>query len=299
MSQATLIFVLLFNRKRPGELERVLIDDYTNAEPFSKSNPDAYEKLSDSQKVIVDEYLRFNFGGKRNREIPILLSIEMQNYVTMIINNREKAGVEEKNPFIFGIPGFDGTRYKHLRACNLLRRFSKLCNAKYPERLRAGKLRKHFATTIASLEIDECRIYDISNFMGHHENIHRSHYRQQVVTRDVLGVSEFLEIASGTTKTLSRVCHKSKDFIGMIDLETAFPAMPTPSEDITLMRSSPSKNISLDNFNSPNETSSETDSDDEPDMRPKNSSKQKKLPEKLIGDKFHGTEGNILYFIDV
>ncbi|CAD6221818.1 GSCOCG00011646001-RA-CDS, partial [Cotesia congregata] len=101
------------------------------------------------------------------------------------------------NPFIFALPGFDGTRYHHLEACALMRHYSTKCNAKYPERLRATELRKHFATTVASLKIDECQIYDVSNFMGHAEQIHRDHFRQTIVTRDVCGVSQILEVASG------------------------------------------------------------------------------------------------------
>ncbi|KAH0555279.1 hypothetical protein KQX54_016723 [Cotesia glomerata] len=106
--------------------------------------------------------------------------------------------------FPIKVDSFDGTHYRYLHACELMRRFSKLCDAQHPERLRATELRKHFATTVAPLKIDECQIYDISNSMGHAENIHRSYYRQSVVTRDLCGVSKILEVASGVPNVIPR-----------------------------------------------------------------------------------------------
>lgn len=204
LSEMILIFVLLFNRKRPGELERVKIDEYKNADKFEKTNLEEYARLTSDKKIIVDSYIRFEFGGKRGREVPLIMSNEMQKYVQRVLDHRKAANVDPKNPHLFGLPGFDGTRYKYLHACGLRRRFSKLCGAQHPERLRATQLRKHFATTVASLKIDECQIYDISNFMGLAENIHRSYYRQSVVTRDLCGVSKILEVASGVPSVIPR-----------------------------------------------------------------------------------------------
>ncbi|XP_074097653.1 uncharacterized protein LOC141526516 isoform X2 [Cotesia typhae] len=200
LSQCTLIFILLFNRKRPGELERIRIDDFKKAKSFEGTNKDEYHRLSENDKELVDEYLRIEFSGKKGREVPLLLSTGMRSFINTILLHRPAAGVHTDNPFIFGLPGFDGTRYKHLEACVLMRNFSKRCNAKFPDRLRAAGLRKHFATTVASLKIDECQIYDVSNFMGHAEKIHRDYYRQTVVTRDVCGVSKILEVASGVKR---------------------------------------------------------------------------------------------------
>ncbi|CAD6211449.1 GSCOCG00010989001-RA-CDS [Cotesia congregata] len=204
LAQCTLIFILLFNRKRPGELQRILIDDYKRAETFEKTNKDEYDRLSSMDKKLVDEYLRIEFGGKKGREVPLLLSSNMRGFIDLILTHRSAAKIHPDNPFIFALPGFDGTRYKHLKACALMRNYSKRCGAQYPKRIRATGLRKHFATTVASLKIDECQIYDVSNFMGHAEKIHRDHYRQAVVTRDVCGVSRILEVASGVKRVMRR-----------------------------------------------------------------------------------------------
>ncbi|KAK0178566.1 hypothetical protein PV327_007444 [Microctonus hyperodae] len=172
LNKSTLLLVLIFNRKRPGELERVTIADYKSATKFSETNKEEYEKLSEENKKFVNEYIRFELGGKKDRNVPVIISREM------------KTGTETAG------------RYKHLRICILMREFSEKSNVSNPKTLRTTTLRKH-VTTVATLKIAESRIHDISNFMGHAEAIHRQHYRQAVVSRDLCEVSQILEVATG------------------------------------------------------------------------------------------------------
>ncbi|XP_057321998.1 uncharacterized protein LOC130665565 [Microplitis mediator] len=198
LSETTLVLLLLFNRKRPGELERASIEDYRSAKKFSESNKQEYEKLSENDKKMVDNYLRFELGGKLDRNVPVIVWKEGQESIEMILKYRREAGIHEKNPFIFALPGFDNcARHRHLQACQLIREYASESDASHPETLRATNLRKHFATTVASLKIAESEIYDIANFMGHDEQIHRHHYRQTTLSRDLCGVSKILEVAVG------------------------------------------------------------------------------------------------------
>lgn len=108
---------------------------------------------------------------------------------------RNEAGVSDENPYVFGLPGGNNT---FLRACKLLRSFSKLCGAKNPENLRGTQLRKHIATRSILLDLEKQEISDLAHFMGHNEAIHRSHYRIPIVTRDIIKMSKLLEIAQGS-----------------------------------------------------------------------------------------------------
>lgn len=83
------------------------------------------------------------------------------------------------------------TRNKFLRSCSLLRKYSKLCGAEQPERLRGMQLRKHIATTCMSLNLEDQEISDYY-FMGHAENIHKDVYRQPI-SREILRMSKILE----------------------------------------------------------------------------------------------------------
>ncbi|KAK0073056.1 hypothetical protein PV326_013836 [Microctonus aethiopoides] len=219
LNKSTLLLVLIFNRKRPGELERVTIDDYQSATNFSESNREEYEKLSEENKKLVDEYIRFELGGKKDRNVPVIISREMRTGIDILLKYRSYTGICPDNPMIFALPGTENAgRYKHLKICILMREFSKKSNVTNPTTLRTTLLRKHVATTVASLKIAESRIFDISNFMGHAEEIHRQHYRQPVMSRDLCEVSQILEVAVGmrqdsqiTTNTSDEIAVRNND----------------------------------------------------------------------------------------
>lgn len=184
LSKVTLVSILVLNRKLAGEFERACIEDFKNVERIDT-------------ETSSEKYGRFVICGKLGRSVPVLLTLKMEDSVNLILKYRAASKVNPKNPFIFGIPGHDAGRHKHLRACVLLRQYSEECGAEHPERLRGTYLRKQFATLCAASIVNENDIYDIAAFMGHADEIHRIHYRQSVVSRDVCAVSKILENAMG------------------------------------------------------------------------------------------------------
>ncbi|XP_029174971.1 uncharacterized protein LOC114943500 [Nylanderia fulva] len=193
LTEITLISIMIFNRRRAGELERVLIENLENCAAISKEEaPELYKSLS--------KYVRMTIRGKLGRTVPVLLHEEILKCMQMIINYRKDAGVPENNPYIFGIYSLDKRRFKYLRACVLMRKYSVISGAKMPTSLRGTILRKHIATVCMSLDISEHEVNNLADFMGHHEKIHKSHYRQSIVTKD-LAISRLLKYAQGGDTT--------------------------------------------------------------------------------------------------
>lgn len=81
-----------------------------------------------------------------------------------------------------------------------MRKYSVISGAKMPTSLRGTILRKHIATVCMSLDISEHEVNDLADFMGHHEKIHKSHYRQSIVTKD-LAISRLFKYAQGEDTT--------------------------------------------------------------------------------------------------
>lgn len=131
------------------------------------------------------------------RTVHVILHSELLECIQMILTYRNNAKVPSKNPFLFGIPNDNKKRFKYLRACVLLRTFSKNCGAKLPHSLRGTQLRKHIATCCISLNLSEDQVTDLANFMGHDKNIHKSHYRQPIPELEILRITQFLEAAQG------------------------------------------------------------------------------------------------------
>jgi len=123
------------------------------------------------------------------------LHSQLQNCIELLLQHRSNAKVESRNPFLFSISGYDKHRYKHLRACQLMRDFSSKCGATKPLTLRRTKLRKHIATKCITLNLTESEVTELANFMGHDKSIHKSHYRQSIPEIDIPKFSRLLNVA--------------------------------------------------------------------------------------------------------
>ncbi|XP_070155794.1 putative uncharacterized protein DDB_G0282133 [Polyergus mexicanus] len=155
LGECTLISMQIYNRKRAGEIQRILLEDfYTYEDLNEQSDPDLFKSLSDSAKEIA----RFN-----------------------------------------------KQRFKFLRACDQMRKFAYECGADHPERLRGTLLRKHIATNCHKLKLTEYEVYELANFMGHQENIHKKYYRLPQKEADILNISKYLEAALGTNNSNSDI----------------------------------------------------------------------------------------------
>lgn len=199
LAELTLTSVQLFNRRRAGEVERILIEDFERCQTVEQSNKDLFRSLSDMSKEIAKKYIRFTIRGKLYRTVGVIVDISVFECMQLIILQRNKVGVSKNNPYIFGLPGEHEKEYSHLQACQMMRKFSEFYGAEHPNRLRGTNLRKHIATTCINLNLQDQDISDLSNFMGHSENIHKGIYRQPVVGREILGISKLLEAAQGVS----------------------------------------------------------------------------------------------------
>nr|XP_023027552.1 uncharacterized protein LOC111515565 [Leptinotarsa decemlineata] len=132
LANFTLINILIFNRRRPGELERSLISDLDSL-ARSEENTDTYKKLSGNDKIYVREYVRFVVRGKLARGVPVLLHNSMHECVKLLLKYRKEAGIDDKNPYIFALPHRSVTNekvvYRHVSATSLMRQYSEECGA--------------------------------------------------------------------------------------------------------------------------------------------------------------------------
>lgn len=84
----------VFNRRRAGEMERAHIEDFENYERVNKNMySDIYKSLSMEDKKIAEKYVRFCIRGKLRRTVPVLLSNNLLDCVTLILKYRKEANV--------------------------------------------------------------------------------------------------------------------------------------------------------------------------------------------------------------
>lgn len=198
LAASTLTSIQLFNRRRAGEIERILIKDFQNYQKIDENMiGEAYFKFSIEEKRAAQKYVRFTIRGKLNRTVPVLLHRELLVCLELLLKNRHLANVNKNNPYLFGIPGTFKGDYKYLRACVLMREFAEKCGAEKPDTLRGTILRKHVATMCVNFNLSENQVSDLASFLGHADRIHKEHYRQPIITREILQISKLLEAVQG------------------------------------------------------------------------------------------------------
>lgn len=212
LAEVTLTSVHVFNRRRAGEIERMLIEDFKNCESIDKNMySDIYVSLSEENRKIAENYSRFCIRGKLGRTVPVLLTNELLKCINLILQFRKEAGVPQKNPYVFRLRGSNKDRYRYLRACILMRKFARECNAIESSSLHGTILRKHVATHCIQLNFTDIDISDLATFMGHAEKIHREHYRQPLASRDILKISQYLEAVQGNEQNLDKSSSDSEE----------------------------------------------------------------------------------------
>ncbi|XP_066599978.1 uncharacterized protein [Prorops nasuta] len=198
LAECCLILLQIFNRRRSGEIERVLLEDFKNYHKVSEETiGEEYKTLNKKQKLAAQKYVRFTIRGKLGRIVSVLVHTQIVSNLELFLSYRDSAKVNPKNPYLFGMPGTLKGDYRYLRACDLIRKFSEQCGAVNPLSLRGTNLRKQIATACEGLNLRDDKVSDLANFMGHADKIHKEHYRQPILSREILKISKLLEIVRG------------------------------------------------------------------------------------------------------
>ena len=190
-AEVVLAQIVLFNRKRSGEVQRITVKDIEKSIQGKNFNvtSELKEALSPFERELCLTHDRVEIVGKRGSRVPILLTQSMKQYLIHLVENRNKVGVKDTQ-HLFIKPG---SKYP-IRGCDCLRRFAVECGAKYPGSLTSTKLRKHLATMTQILGLDEGNQDILAKFMGHDIRVHRNFYRLPEQTIELAKVSKVLHL---------------------------------------------------------------------------------------------------------
>ncbi|KAJ8369387.1 hypothetical protein SKAU_G00094150 [Synaphobranchus kaupii] len=187
LAKLTLCEVIVFNRRREGEVSKMSLNDFLLRNTFV-SNPDLDLALTDVEKKLCKFFERVEIRGKRDRKVPVLLSPDVVSSIQMLVNNRRKCGVPDENLFLFGRPEAES----HLRGSDAIRGMAFECGAKNPQTLTSTRLRKQIATMSQVLNLRDNEEDCLAGFMGHNIRVHRQYYRLPEGTLQVAKVAKVL-----------------------------------------------------------------------------------------------------------
>lgn len=200
LSELIIASIIVFNRKRVGESQNTLIEDFERRETIDQtSNEELYASLSEESKKVAICYSRMKVRGKKGfTNVNVLLDADVTNCINVMLFYRQRAGIPLHNKYLFGWPSPPGEkRIKVVNACYVLSKLSTMCGAKDPTTLRGTNLRKHFATACMAKELNDDMVGEVAKFMGHREAVHREHYRHNTIDREIVKIAQLLLAAQG------------------------------------------------------------------------------------------------------
>ncbi|KAK9873501.1 hypothetical protein WA026_022913 [Henosepilachna vigintioctopunctata] len=195
MSQLCLVYIMAFNRKRPGDCEKSrIVRKWSNMATVTDEH---VEKLNENEKQYALDFGRFVTQGKLNKKCSIIVHKKIIIMVDSLLSLREDPEVANilniaiSNPYLFAAP--IGRKYPFYKAKQCLRIFCRSQNFEF-SKFKANMLRKHLATSTSTMPYERQRI--VSDFMGHSMEIHNNIYKQRQVQVDCMNIGEIL-FASG------------------------------------------------------------------------------------------------------
>lgn len=189
LSQVTLTQLILFNRRREGEVSRMEVQTYLLRNKRSMHD-EILKSLSPFEKKLCQNLIRVEIRGKRGRKVPVLFPTNVQESVELLIKTRDEVGISPSNPYIFARPYYGSL--ENIRGCDSLKRYSESCGAQHPENITSTKLRKHVATVSQLLNLQAHELDQLATFMGHDIEVHREFYRLPEETLQIAKVSRIL-----------------------------------------------------------------------------------------------------------
>lgn len=213
LAKLVLSLLILFNRRRSGEVAAMTVRDFTLGDSAVLNSNDL--ELSPLEKALCHKFKRVEIRGKRGRTVPILFTQATGAALDLLIDCRPLVSIPADNDDVFQNPDGEGC----LRGSDCLREASENCGAKHPDLLRSTKLRKHIATMTQIVNLEGNELDILAGFMGHDIRTHREFYRLPEETIQVAKVSKLLLLLESgqklTGKTLSDidVSELEEDFI--------------------------------------------------------------------------------------
>ncbi len=167
LAKVTLCEVILFNRRREGEVSKMPLNAFTLRDA-SSTHPDMELALTDLEKKLSKHFQQIETKGKLGRKVHILLTLEMQASMEMLVKTRHDCDVPDENLFMFARP----QALSHSRGSDVICQIAGSCGANNPEALSSTKLRKCKATVSKVLNLKDNEMDDLADFLGHDIRVH-------------------------------------------------------------------------------------------------------------------------------
>ena len=145
-------------------MARTKLKDYLNAKQFEHGHdPEDVAQLNEFEQKIVHKHLLMTIQGKRGRRVSVLIKRELiEEALDVLVENRHQF-VSEGNEYLIANSGDS-----YIKPWNLLKKAAITCNCDFPDTIKSTCLRRHAATSVQVLNLEENELDQFANFMVSH-----------------------------------------------------------------------------------------------------------------------------------
>ncbi len=171
--EALLAFLILFNRKRIGDVQYMSVVEY-KADTSTRNMTECLESLTESEKQLSKYYKRVITAGKLSRSVVVLIPQNMEKNLDFMLEKRNLL-VPKENPYLFAYPGVAD---KWIKADVVIRKLAyETPNIQDPSSITGNKLRKQISTVMQILNMNKEESEQFAKFLGHTEKTHNEFYK--------------------------------------------------------------------------------------------------------------------------
>ena len=189
LAQITMSRLILFNKRRGGEVSRLLLKSYQDRPKWEEGmNKEILDSLQGLELALIKRMDLIEVPGKKNRKVPILVTEEAKEAMETLKKTRDSAGIPNTNPSFFASKSSDG----YLNSWQAMKAVVDGAAVDHPGNISSTTLRKYIATLCQVFDLKEGEMQWLANHMGHELHIHRDFYRLHESTVEIAKVSRIL-----------------------------------------------------------------------------------------------------------
>ena len=178
LQKLVLVRIITFNARGGGEGAKLLLDDLINCDKWKRSED--IERITDLCEKLLASRLKVIYSkGKRKKRVPTLFIDEVQEAIEILIKNRIKVGAAAGNEYLFACTT------KHsvnpIRGWEVVHEVCLKANLKKPQLVTSTKIRKHMATVLQLLDMNNAELEWITEHLGCTQDVHKTWYEASTV----------------------------------------------------------------------------------------------------------------------
>lgn len=187
LARVTLVQVMLFNRRRMGELSKVKLSAYLEKDK-SKTHKDSLT-LSVLEEKLCQQFESIAIMSKEGWEVPVLLTPLIKESLEVLTSKREECAVRKENDYLFASP----ESHNCINGYICLRQYVGVCrDIENPKALASAKLRKITATLSTVLNLTATELDQLSVLLGIDISTHKQRYHLPDATLQLAKIAKVL-----------------------------------------------------------------------------------------------------------